>query len=150
DCTFPACPPPNVEFPDSDLAFALPAGYIADESVSKDDPTILASYVKPDANDPTERITIRRFAIPADSTAAAFIQSNAVLDPSGMPASPTAITSTTIGTNPPRIFSTVQIGRFEGVVDVAYYLTRENEVLRFDALDLHVANWTDPSLTVST
>jgi hypothetical protein len=28
-CTFPACPPPNVELPSAGLAFALPAGYVS-------------------------------------------------------------------------------------------------------------------------
>ena len=33
---------------------------------------------------------------------------------------------------------------------MAYYLSRENEVVRFDAISLQVTDWTDPALKVET
>ena len=89
---------------------------------------------------------IRRYALPDEKSVAEFIRENAILDPSGLPASPTAFTSVVINS---RRFSVVEIGRFEGVVDRAYYLSREGEVLRFDAISLSVTNWTDPALDVA-
>jgi len=43
-------------------------------------------------------------------------------------------------------FTVVSIERFEAVIDTAYYLARSADVLRFDAIDRGVVNWTDPSL----
>ncbi len=91
-------------------------------------------------------IIIRQYAINASSTALAVIQQTALSLPSGLPAPVTAFTSTVLGTHR---FTVVSIERFEGVVDTAYYLARGTDVLRFDAIDNGVTNWTDPNLNIS-
>jgi len=146
NCIFPTCPPPNAELPDANIAFALPAGYVETNAYANDQ-ALVAAYAKPDTTSPIELILIRRYALPPEISTAEFIRENAILDPSGLPASPTAFTSTTING---RRYSVVQIGRFEGTVDMAYYLSRENEVVRFDAISLQVTDWTDPALKVET
>jgi hypothetical protein len=146
-CAFPACPPPNVEFPDAQIAFALPAGYTP--TTPPDDATV-AAYMKTDPSGLESYIYIRKFALTASTTAADFIHQNAIMDASGMPAPPTAFTSVTIGdVQHQHRFSLVNLGRFEGVVMTTYYLSRENDVLRFDAQSRNVTNWTDPALDVS-
>jgi len=49
------------------------------------------------------------------------------------------------GTN----FTVVPIQRFEGVIDTAYYLSRGADVVRFDAIDSNVANWTASGLNIN-
>ena len=145
-CDFAACPAPNVALADTGLSFALPAGYVADEHAAGADPTLLGAFVKPSADAPNTTLIIYRYPIPASSTALQVIQSTAIADPSGEPVAPTAFSSITLGSHH---FSVVAIGRFEGVVRRAYYLARANDVLRFDAVDMHVENWTDPGLDTS-
>lgn len=141
-CSFPVCPPPNIDLPIVGIVFALPEGYTP---TTLPDPEVIAVYTKNETSGVESSIVIRQFALTASTTAANFIRSNAILDPSGMPASPTAFTSVIIGGHR---FSVVTLGRFEGVVSTAYYLSREGEVLRFDALSRNVMNWTDPALDV--
>jgi hypothetical protein len=93
----------------------------------------------------TNSIMIRQYALDARPRPPDFIRSNAIMDPSGLPAPATAFSSTMIGTHR---FTVVQVGRFEGQVDTAYYLARENDVLRFDAISRGV-DWTNPSLDVA-
>ena len=140
-CTFPACPPPNVDLASAGLAFALPMGYSADQ-VQSDDPTLIGAYTNG-----SQKILIRQYTLDASTTAADFIRSNAISDPSEMPAPATAFSSLTIAS---RRFTVVTLQRFEGTVDTAYYFSRENDVLRFDALSQSVDNWTDPALNVAT
>jgi hypothetical protein len=61
----------------------------------------------------------------------------------------TGYSSTVLGTHR---FTVVSIERFEGVIDTAYYLARptSGDVLRFDAIDRGVPNWTDQTLDLST
>lgn len=147
-CTFPACPPPNVELADAGIAFALPAGYTA---ATPPDSATVAAYMKTDASGLESYLYIRRYALTASTTAADFIHENAIMDASGMPAPPTAFTSVTIGDiQHQHRYSLVNLGRFEGVVMTTYYLSREDDVLRFDAQSRNVLNWTDPSLDVAT
>lgn len=138
-CTFPACPPPNVDLPSAGLAFALPAGYA---STTLPDADAVAAFTKTDASGLESTLVIRQFTLAGSTTPADFVRSNAILDPSGMPAPATAFSSVD---SKGRTFSVVQIGRFEGVVDTAYYLPHGESVLRFDALSRNVTNWTDPS-----
>ena len=73
---------------------------------------------------------------------------NTTLDPSGLQATSTSEFSQAVeGKN---TFSEILIGRFEGQVQTAYYLSAGNEVFRFDVIERNVTNWTDPSLNVST
>ena len=143
-CTFPACPPPNVSLPDVGIGYAVPAGF---REVAPPDAASVAAYSipGPTPEEPSE-IIIRRFAIPPSSTALATIQEAAIGGAWGEPVSVTAYSSSELGTHR---FTVVSIERFEAVIDTAYYLARGTDVLRFDAIDRGVANWTDPNLDVS-
>jgi len=141
-CTFPVCPPPNVSLPDIGVAFAIPAGFTA---VALPDSASVASYEMSAASS-TSDIIIRHYAISASSTALATIQQTAISGASGAPVSATSFSSTVLGTHR---FTVVSIERFEGVVDTAYYLARNADVVRFDAVDTGVMNWTDPNMDSS-
>ncbi len=144
-CSFPACPPPNVLLANLNLAFALPEGY---EEV-KAGTSGAITYRRGGVASTTEssEIVINRYPLVGTTTPIEVIRTTAIQDASGLPAPATAFTSTTIGT---RRFTTVPIGRFEGVVSTAYYFTRGTDVLRFDAIDRGVVGWTNPNLTVAT
>ena len=144
-CAFPACPLPNVELETLRIAFALPEGYASAPPL---DASVVARYVTAAAKGveiPSE-IQIRVYPISASSTALATIQASAILDGSGALAPATAYSSVSVGT---RRFTVVTIGRFEGVVDVAYYLARGSDVLRFDAIDRGV-DGTNPDVDSSS
>lgn len=146
-CAFPACAPPNISIESAGIEFALPEGYLADGRMAVGDPAVVGAYTKESGSDYGPTIVIRVYPIGASSTPIETIRATAIQDGSGLPAPATAFSATTIGTHR---FTKVQIGRFEGVVDTAYYLSRETDVLRFDAIDHGVTNWTDPSLDVLT
>ncbi len=141
-CTFPACPPPNVSLSDVGIAFAVPAGFTEAESPYA---ASVAAYEMPAGDSEPASIVIRRYAIPASSTALATIQQTAIGGASGLPVSATAFTSSVLGTHR---FTVVSLERFEGVIDTAYYLARGTDVLRFDAID-RGADWTNPGLDVT-
>ncbi len=143
-CTFPVCPPPNTTLDDVGIAFAIPSGFV---SAGLPDPASVAAYeASATSSANVAGIMIRRYAIAASSTALATIQQTAVNASSGLPVSATAFSSTVIGNHR---FTVASIERFEGVVDTAYYLARSSDVLRFDAIDRNVMNWTDPNLNTS-
>lgn len=145
-CTFPACPPPNISISDIGIAYAVPQGFLEAEFP---DVSSIAAYEIPTEASSTQhaRIIIRRFMINASSTALATIQQTAIGSPSGTPVSTTAYSSTVFGGRP---FTVVSIERFEGVIDTAYYFKRTTDVLRFDAIDTNVTNWTRSNLDTST
>lgn len=143
-CVFPTCPPPNVTLADIALSFAIPDGYA---SVSPPDSASVAAYEEPSTGIATSTLIIRRYLISASSTALATIQATAIGSPSDLPIPATSFTSTVIGNHR---FTVAAIERFEGVVDTAYYLSRGADVIRFDAIDRNVMNWTDPSLDTRT
>jgi len=144
DCSFQACTAPNVSLSDIGVAYAVPDGFVPTEL---SDAVSVVAYEKP-TEDPlsSASITIRRYPINASSTALATIQQTAIGGPSGLPVPTTAFSSTVIGTHR---FTVVSIERFEAVIDTAYYLARGTDVLRFDAIDREVMNWTEPNLDVS-
>lgn len=144
-CTFSPCLPPNVSLADIGVAFAVPEGFIA---IASPDTASVAVYEKPSTNASTspDSIVIRRFVIDPASTALATIQQTAIGGTSGAPVPSTAFSSAVLGTHR---FTVVSIERFEGVVDTAYYLARSHDVLRFDAIDRGVMNWTDSNLDTS-
>ena len=143
-CEFPACPPPNVTLSDIGIVYAVPDGFAATEVP---DASSVVAYAEPIASSTdTNRIVIRRYAVDASSTPLSVIQQTAISGTSGQPVGVTAYSSSVInGTR----FTTVSIERFEGVIDTAYYLARGSDVLRFDAIDAGVADWTDPNLDLS-
>lgn len=143
-CTFPVCPPPNASLPDIGISFAVPANFIAAELP---DASSVASYEMAIASSTeVSNIVIRRYALNASSTALAIIQQTAIGGASGIPVSATAFSSVMLGVHR---FTVVSIERFEGVIDTAYYLARENDVLRFDTID-RGADWTNSDLDISS
>ncbi|MBU6388439.1 hypothetical protein KGQ72_01000 [Patescibacteria group bacterium] len=144
-CTFPACPPPNVLLPDVSISFALPTGFTA---AALPDATSVAAYGSSGgaSSTSTASLIIRHYIISASSTALATMQQTAIGGPSGLPVNTILFSSVGLGNHR---FTIVPIERFEGVVDTAYYLARGTDVLRFDAVDTGVMNWTDSSLDVS-
>lgn len=143
-CTFPTCPPPNISLSSIRAAFALPDGFV---SVALPDAASVAAYALATSSaTSTADIVIRRYTLTASSTALEVIQQTAI-DPTGTRAPVTAFSSTVLGTHR---FTVVALGRSKGVIDTAYYLTRGTDVLRFDAIDTGVTNWTDPNLDLST
>lgn len=144
-CTFPECPPPNVTLADLGISFAVPPGFAA---VAPQDASSVAQFDMTDASTTVpSSIVTRRYAVTASSTPLAVIQATAIGGASGLPVPATSFTSATIGT---RRFTVVTVERFEGQVDTSYYLARGNDVLRFDAIDRSVLDWTDPGLDLST
>ena len=146
-CTFPVCPPPNVSVPEIGITFAVPAGYVPDEHAAGADPAMVGVFVSPSVEAPTATLSIRTIPITASSTATDAILENAIQAPSGLPAPTAAFSSVTLGENS---FREVQITRSGGIVDRAYYLIRENDILRFDAIDTGVMNWADTQLDTAT
>lgn len=147
-CTFPACPPPNVTLNTIGIAFAVPTGFVFVPGSGDGIQSLVAAYHMGDTlqASTTARIEIRRFAIATSSTPLETIKTTAIGGASGVPVPATAYSSTSINN---RQFTVVSIERFEGVVDTAYYLARGEDVLRFDAIDRAVADWSNPELDVS-
>ena len=143
-CTFPACPPPNVSLEAVGIAFAVPAGY---QSISTQDPAAIVAYQTSAATftEIAPSIIVRRFMVGASSTPLQTIQQTAIGGASGVPVPATAFSTARLGTH---LFTVVSIERFEAVIDTAYYLARANDVLRFDAIDHGVLDWTSPALDV--
>ncbi|MFM2330944.1 MAG: hypothetical protein RLZZ26_451 [Candidatus Parcubacteria bacterium] len=144
-CAFPACPAPNVSLPDAGIAFAIPDGFGA---TSTPDTSSIVAYAGTTTDTQSGMIIIRRFTINASSTALATIRQTAISSTSGEPVPITAFTSAVIGRSNP--FTVVTLERSEGVIDTAYYLSRGSDVLRFDAIDQQVTDWTSPTLDTST
>lgn len=144
-CTFPECPPPNVSLTDIGAAFAVPEGFSA---TTLPDAASVAAYEMPAVSSTSASIVIRRYMVDASSTPTSILQQTAVNGASGLPVGVTSFTSSALGEHR---FTVVSIERFEGTIDTAYYyLGRGTDVLRFDAIDTGVANWTDPALEIST
>jgi len=147
-CSFAPCLPPNVSFTNLSISFALPAEL---REAALADSSGLVTYELTTTASSTSgvggSVSIHRYPITASSTALATIQQTAISGASGAPVSVTSYTSTVLGNHR---FTVVSIERFEGVIDTAYYLARATDVLRFDAIDTGVANWTDPNLVEST
>lgn len=144
-CTFPACAPPNVSLADVGVAFVVPTGFTP--APLPDNASVVAYEMSAAPFADGDTIVVRRYDIPASSTALATIQETAIGGASGLPVSATSFTSTMLGTYR---FTVVSIERFEGVIDTAYYLARAKDVLRFDAIDRGVTNWMEANLDVST
>ncbi|MEK7604415.1 MAG: hypothetical protein AAB442_01310 [Patescibacteria group bacterium] len=145
-CTFPACPPPNVTLADLGISFALPAT-LQDAPLADSSAQFNYDLVTNASSTASGSVYIYRYPIAASSTALATIQQTAITTPSGLPARATALTSTALGNYR---FTVVGIERNEGVLITAYYLARATDVLRFDAVDTDVRNWTDPQLDPTT
>lgn len=150
DCNFAACPAPNVTLDSAHIVFALPAGY---SDAALPDSDAIAAYESADpsvsgtaSTSQADELVIHDYAIPSGETGADVMHATAIGDASGLPASPSAFAAATLGN---ATYTMVVLGRFEGVVHVAYYLPRGADVLRFDAIDRGVTDWTNSSLNVA-
>jgi hypothetical protein len=113
-----------------------------------DDPAIIAAFRQQNpASTTSALIFVRQYAVSTSTTALTVIQQTAIGGSSGHPVSITAFSSSTHGG---RQFTLATIERSEGVIDTAYYLARPGDVLRFDAIDSGVLNWTDANLDISS
>lgn len=142
-CTFAACPPPNVSLTDVGISYAVPAGFSA--TTSPDAASVAAySNMAGDAS-----FVVRVYTVEASSTPLGTIQQTAIGGASGAPLPATAFSSVLLGNHR---FTVANIERFEGVVDTAYYFAfgDGSRVVRFDAVDTNVSDWTDPGLVVAT
>lgn len=149
-CEFAACALPNVELPAAGVAFALPAGYKAD-SASAGDTSLLAAYEKVSLSASSslpDAIVVRRFPIPDGKDANSVMIAHTMFESSGMQA--TSMQQFTPVIINGKTYQMVVVERFEAVVHVEYYLPREHDVLRFEALEHNVMNWSDASLNVRT
>jgi hypothetical protein len=147
-CEFAACPAPNVEIPSAGLAFAIPAGYRADQAHGAD-ASLLGAFEKTaitGSSTQPDSISVRRYAIPEGKDANSVMLANTSYEPSGeSPASMEEFTPVIINGH---TYQMVRVERFEGVVRVLYYLPRDTDVIRFEAVARDVPNWTDPGLAV--
>lgn len=141
-CTFAPCPLPNVTLADIGISFAVPTGFIRTDQVG----AVAVYTTSATSSEMSDSISITQYWIDASSTALATIQKTAISDGSGLPVPVTSYTSSVLGNHR---FTVVQVGRFEGVVATSYYLARATDVLRFDAIDKGVMNWTDSNLDPS-
>ena len=150
DCAFAACPSNNVTVDSANIAFALPTGYVADENASGADPTMIGAFVKVNTGSttPIGTIIVRDFPIPSGSSASSVMIAHSIHDPSGLPAtSMNAFTPKVIGSH---TFQSIVLGRFEGTVQSAYFLSRSSDVLEFEIIETGVTGWNDPKLNVDS
>jgi len=148
-CEFAACALPNIELAGAGVAFALPPGY-KNDVLNVNDPTLIGAYEKVSlgTSSSPQTLVVRRFKIPEGKDANAVMLSETMYESSGMqPESiqefkPVIINGLT--------YQMIVVERFEALVHVVYYLPRQHDVLRFEALERNVMNWTDPALNVRT
>ena len=149
-CAFATCPPPNAELVtgSTTIDFVLPAGYKRNV-VASDDSSYLASYIQEQgasasSTDSASVINIHSYVIPTGSSASKVMLAETYFDPSGLQATSTAqFKSVTEGKN---TFYEIQIGRFEGQIETAYYLYEPGSVLSFSVIERGVQNWMDSNL----
>lgn len=148
-CQFAACALPNVEMPEASIAFALPAGYRADENAYGADTSLLGAFIKDSlvgSSTQPDTIIVKRYSVPeGDDANAVMLGHTTYLESGEQPSSMSAFTPVIVNG---RTYQMITIERFEGVVDVLYYLPRDTDVIRFEVVQHGVTNWTDPSLSV--
>jgi hypothetical protein len=144
NCAFATCAYPNVEFPDVQLAFAVPAGY-AESKNYMDSPEIVMVYDKPAGGEGSHTIGINRILIPTGKSANQILLEWTILNPSGM--HPKAMNEFKPKIISGRTFSCITTERFEGQVSTACYLIRSADILRFTVREENV-DWTNPKLVI--
>jgi hypothetical protein len=150
-CTFAACPFPNVELPSASISYVAPSGFAENKQALGADATLLAAYEKSPTGTSTlpatrDSIVVRRYAIPAGKDANAVMLAQTMYESSGnQPKTMNEFTPVIING---KTYQTIVVERFEAQVHVLYYLPRENDVLRFEAIQHNVENWTDSKLSI--
>lgn len=151
NCEFAACPLPNIELPPAGVSFVLPAGYKANPAALGADSTLIGAYEKlqlGSSSTQPDAIVVRRYAIPAGKDANFVMLTETKYETADMqPKSMQEFKPVIINGKTYQMFVAE---RFEAVVHVEYYLPRDNDVLRFEALQHNVMNWSDPALNVRT
>lgn len=142
-CTFVDCPLPNVSVNEFGIAYAVPEGFVENDM---SDATNEKAYSLVASSTERTEIVIRHYTVADNSTPLGTIKDTAIGNISEMPLPATAFSSSVIGTHR---FTVVNLERFEGVVSTAYYLAREKDVLRFDAVD-YSPEWTNSGLDISS
>lgn len=149
DCSFAACPLPNVELPQVGISYVLPAGF--KEVARGTDAALLASYEKATrtaSSTMPQKLFVRRYPIPAGKDANSVMLAETMYETSGMkPSSMSEFKPVIINS---KTYQMIVVERFEGMVHAEYYLPRETDVLRFEAIQYDVFEWTNPSLNVRT
>jgi hypothetical protein len=149
-CEFAACPDGGrATLSGLGISFAVPEGYAANPGAIGDDTTLRAAFEKPAMGDgPAHAIVVRAYPIPAGKGAEDVIVGETIFETSGMGAeSIDQFEKETIGG---RTFYVVVVERFEAIVHSLYYFPREKDVLRFEALERDVTDWTEPTLSVKS
>ena len=151
-CTFAACPLPNIELPQLGISFVLPTGFSTTNNATNIDETLIAAYEESRivgaaaSSTQPDSIVVRRYPIPAGKDANEVMLAQTMYESSGMqPSSMEAFTPVIING---KTYQMITVERFEAQVHVLYYLPRETDVLRFEATEHDVKNWTDASLDV--
>lgn len=144
-CGFAACPPPNVEVPEADIAFALPPGYTQKDV---EDQGMLRMFIKPSLSPRGQHaIRVTRYPIPVGQTGDEVTLAHTRFQPADMPAEDfTRFENVMIGRH---TYRRVVIERFEALVQSSYFLVRDTDVVRFDVIEHDVTDWMNPNLVVS-
>lgn len=144
-CEFAACPFPNVELSALGISFVLPTGFAAQTGAPTGD-SLAAAYEKNLMADPKDAIAVRHYAIPAGKNANDVMLAETTYETSGnQPKTMQEFTPVIING---KTYQTITVERFEAQVHTLYYLPRDNDVIRFEALDHTVTNWSDASLDI--
>ncbi len=144
-CAFAPCALPNVEVAGKQVAFAIPAGYVADENAYGADSSLIAAFTK-SASSGSHSIIVRSYPIVAGQDADTVILENTRYQPSDMQATDFSRFGNMIVNG--KTFRSTVIERFEGQIHSAYYLVRANDVLKFEITEHDVLGWTDSNLVV--
>ncbi len=147
NCVFAPCALPNAEDAQIGISFVIPAGYTANPDAIGADETLRAVFDKPSKGDVPHSIVIRRYPIEAGKTATSTILAHTMYESSGnLAKSMSEFTKKTLNT---KTFFCVTLERFEGQIHTACYLSRADDVLRFEVLEKDV-DWTNPKLKIDT
>ncbi|HEY4489012.1 MAG TPA: hypothetical protein VJA87_00820 [Candidatus Paceibacterota bacterium] len=147
DCSFAACPFPNVEIAEAGVSFAVSAGYTQLMSGTSDQETLRIFQKASLSPNVQHTIHVKRYPIPEGQTAEQVILANTRYQPADMQAEDlTRFTTVSAGG---RSYRSTVIERFEAIVQSSYFLVRENDVLRFDIVEHDVVEWMNPDLVVS-
>lgn len=130
-CAFAACPYPNVEIRRAEVAFAVPPGFVRAADAPADAAVVAAFARTGFAGEGDARIEVRRYAVStttsANQVALATARTAAGTRPGSMQNfSPVIVNGIA--------FETIGLG-IGDEARTAYYLLRERDVLRFDAID---------------
>lgn len=129
-CAFAACPFPNLELAGPNIAFAVPAGFSA-TTINGTDQSLIAVYQRSPIAGEESRIEVRWYRVPEGSDPNTVVIQTASASggaaASMLDFSPVLVEGQT--------YETLELAQAESANQrTAYYLIRERDVLRFDAI----------------